>query len=80
MTQCIDAMKHNGHYKIAVLGEPQLGKCGLYPTITQKGRYNAVEAMVNFIAYADGTSDLFAICERIGVPVRELIRINVCSD
>lgn len=75
MTQWINAMEHNGKYKVTVLGEPQLGKRGLYPTVSQKGSYDAVEAMVNFIAYADGTNDLFDISERIGVPVGKLIRI-----
>ena len=75
MTQWIDAMEHNGKYKIAVLCEPQLGKRGLYPTISQKGSYDAVEAMVNFIAYADGTNDLFDISNLIGVSTEALIPI-----
>ncbi len=75
MTRWIDAMEHNGNYRISVLCEPQLGKRGLYPTVSQKGSYDAVSAMVNFIAYADGTNDLFDISEIIGVPAGELIGI-----
>lgn len=72
MTQVIDALELNRRYKMNVLGEPQLGKRGLYPTISQKGSYNQVTAMVNFIAYADGKADLLDISNRIGVPVKDL--------
>lgn len=75
MTQVIEALEHNANYKMKVLGEPQLGKRGLYPTISQKGSYDAVNTMVNFIAYADGKNDLIDISEKIGVPVKELVPV-----
>lgn len=73
--QCIMALEYNRNYKIQCLCEPQLGKRGLYPTISQKGSYDAVKAMTDFIAYADGTNDLIAISDRIGVPVKDLILV-----
>ncbi len=76
MAKVIRALEHNYHYLMQCKGEPQLGKRGLYPTISQKGSYNAVTAMCDFIAYADGTNDLIAISEIIGVPVDELITIK----
>ena len=72
MTQVIDALELNRQYRVKVLGEPQLGKRGLYPTISQKGSYDEVKAMVDFIAYADGKADLLDISNRIGVSVKEL--------
>ena len=75
MVECVEALEHNRRYQIQCYGEPQLGKRGLYPTVSQKGSYDAVTAMVDFIAYADGKNDLFDISEIIGVPVRELARI-----
>lgn len=72
---CINALEHNKKYKIQCLGEPQLGKRGLYPTISQKGSYDEVTSMVNFIAYADGTNDLIDISNIIGVPVKQLYPI-----
>ncbi len=75
MTEWIQAMEQNGQFKVAVLCEPQLGKRGLYPTISQKGGYDEVRAMTDFIAYADGTNDLFDISDRIGVSVRRLASI-----
>lgn len=76
MVQWINCMEHNEKYRMTVLGEPQLGKRGLYPTISQKGSYNAVAAMTNFIAYADGRNDLFDIAQIIGVAPYDLIEIK----
>ena len=71
--KCIEALEGNRTYQIQCLCEPQLGKRGLYPTISQKGSYDEVNAMVDFIAYADGKNDLIEISNIIGVPVRRLI-------
>lgn len=71
----IIALENNYKYKVKCLGEPQLGKRGLYPTISQKGSYDEVTAMVDFIAYADGTNDLIDISNIIGVSVDMLIPI-----
>lgn len=73
MTQVIRALEYNAKYQVTVLGEPQLGKRGLYPTLSQKGNHDAVAAMMDFMAYADGRNDLIDISDRIGVPVRDLL-------
>ena len=75
MTQVVTTLEHNGYYRIKVLCEPQLGKRGLYPTISQKGTYNEVKAMIDFIAYADGKNDLVDISNRIHAPAVKLIEI-----
>ena len=69
----IEALEYNDCYQIQCLCEPQLGKRGLYPTISQKGSYDEVKSMTDFIAYADGTNDLMDISNIIGVPVSQLI-------
>ena len=69
----IVALEYNHKYQIQCLGEPQLGKRGLYPTVSQKGGYGDVETMMDFIAYADGTNDLIDISDRIGVAVAKII-------
>lgn len=71
----LEALEHNRTYRIQCLCEPQLGKRGLYPTVSQKGKYDEVKAMMDFIAYADGENDLIAISDRIGVPVKELLPV-----
>lgn len=75
LVQWIQCMEANHYYQVTALGEPQLGKRGLYPTISQKGSYDAIKAMVDLIAYADGRNDLFDISKIIGVPAIELLPI-----
>ena len=69
-------LENNFKYKIKVLCEPQLGKRGMYPTVSQKGSYKTIFALRDFIAYADGTNDLLDISEIIGVPAYNLIEIK----
>ena len=76
MVKVIDTLENNYHYRILCKCEPQLGKRGLYPTISQKGTYDAVVSLCDFIAYADGKNDLIGISEIIGVPTSELITIK----
>ena len=71
----LQALEYNRRYCMTCCCEPQLGKRGLYPTVSQKGSTNAVRDLMDFIAYADGTEDLIAISDRIGVPVERLIPI-----
>lgn len=75
MTQVIQALEANARYRVTVCGEPQLGKRGLYPTVSQKGSYDAVKSMTNFIAYADGRNDLIDVSNMIDVPVSQLIPV-----
>lgn len=72
---CVETLEHDARYRIGCLCEPQLGPRGLYPTVSKRGSYDAVMAMMNFIAYADGSNDLIEISDRIGVPTSELIPI-----
>lgn len=71
----IEALEYNHKYKIQCLGEPQLGKRGLYPTVSQKGQHDLVAALTDFIAYADGMNDLIDISNMIGVPTKDVIPI-----
>ncbi len=73
--KCINALEYNYKYKIKCLCEPQLGKRGLYPTVSKKNIYDEVRKMTNFIAYADGNNDLIEISDRINVSIEELIPI-----
>lgn len=75
MVKVIDALEHNRYYRMTMPCEPQLGKRGLYPTIQQKGTYDAFRALQHFTAYADGRNDLIDISNLIGTPVDQLIPI-----
>ena len=71
----VQAMENNEVYRVMCLCEPQLGKRGLYPTVSKKGSYDAVKAMTDFIAYADGANDLLSISNIIKQPMDVLIPI-----
>jgi len=73
LRKCVTVLENNRKYRVRCLCEPQLGKRGLYPDLSQKGSYGGVAAMMNFIAYADGCNDLIDISNRIGVPAEELL-------
>ena len=77
MTQVINALEMNAYYKINVLCEPQLGRRGLYSTISQKGinSTDSINAVMDFIAYADGQNDLIEISNSIGVALSSLISV-----
>jgi len=75
LKECLRLIEENRKYKINCLGEPQLGKRGLYPTISTKSSTNEVRSMMDFIAYADGENDLIDISNKINVPVWELYPI-----
>ncbi len=57
---------------VSVLGEPQLGRRGLYPTVSIKGSGDAVKTMMDLISYADGNRDLLAIADLLDVPHQDL--------
>jgi aminopeptidase-like protein len=72
---CIELLERNKVYKVTCIGEPQLGKRGLYPTIATRASHRQVIDTLNFIAYADGTNDLIDISNIIRVPARNLYPI-----
>ena len=75
MTKMIEALEMNGYYKMTVPCEPQLGKRGLYTTISRRGSYDSIFLQRDIISYADGRNDLFDMSERFGVPVDEILPI-----
>lgn len=75
ITKCIEVLENNRFWKVNVSCEAQMGKRGLYPTVSTKTGNQGVRDMMNFLAYADGRNDLIAIGERIGISSRDLLEI-----
>lgn len=69
LQSAIRALEANYIYQATVAGEPQLGKRGLYPTLSMKGSADKVRMMMNLLAYADGQNDLLQIAETINANV-----------
>ncbi len=75
-TKIIDVLENNFYYQTTVIGEPQLGKRGLYPnTCSPKTNYELAFLYRNFLAYADGNNDLVDIADIIGVSAYKLIDV-----
>ncbi len=72
---CIHMLENNRTYRTAHPCEPQLGKRGLYPSISTKDTADQVKDMLNLLAYCTGEEDLVAIAERIEVSPFALIPI-----
>jgi len=70
--RAIEALERNKNYKISVLGEPQMGKRGLYPTLSTKGSLGEVRLMMDFISLCDGKTSLLNIADKLNVPIWDL--------
>ena len=73
--RAITALECNCIPKSLVLGEPQLGRRGLYPSLSQKGSSAGVRTMLDLISFADGQHDLLSIADKCDVPVWTLTSI-----
>ena len=75
LKQAILAVEHNVRPKNTLLGEPQLGKRGLYPTLSNQESYAQVKVMMDLISYCDGQHDLLEIAKLLGEPMEKLLDI-----
>ena len=81
MTTIIRVFEAGLYPKVTVLGEPQLGKRGLYPTTSQQGARDKVRARMDFLSYADGRHSIFDIAKLIQVPLpRILDEMNILRN
>ena len=72
LRKSIECIEMNKTLRTKVYCEPQLGKRGLYPTISTKSSGAKVRDMMNFLAYSDGNLSILEIADRINVPMWEL--------
>lgn len=83
LRMAIEAIESNCKPMATVLGEPHLGKRGLYPTLGTKHTSEEVRLMMDLLAYSDGTHTLLDIADIIKAPVWELLpilnRLNECN-
>ena len=67
MTRILEALEENVVYEPRVLCEPQLGKRGLYPTLSTKTSCTEqVNLMMDLLAYADGNTTLLEEADIVG--------------
>jgi aminopeptidase-like protein len=73
----IELIENNGYWQATTTCEPQLGKRGLYPTISTARGANSVRNIMNVLSYADGTRDLIDLADTIGENAIECLTIIV---
>jgi aminopeptidase-like protein len=73
--KAIEAIERNQKYCVTVLGEPQMGKRGLYPTLSTKKSGEQVRLMMDVISLCDGKNTLLQIAETLSTPIWELYEL-----
>jgi aminopeptidase-like protein len=73
--ECLQVLEANDKYLVQCLGEPQLGRRGLYPTISKVGSAASAQRLLDILAYCDGQHDLVSIADILGKPARELLPV-----
>ncbi len=71
----LTALEQNGYPLTKVLGEPQLGKRGLYPDLSKKGSTKEVKNLLNVLSCCDGQYDLFDIGNKARVGIDEVLAL-----
>ena len=74
--RAIEAIEKNKKFRVKVFCEPQMGKRGLYPTLSVKKRDEDVSLMMNFLSLCDGRSSLLEIAEELNVPIWDLYEVT----
>tara|TARA_R110001606_G_scaffold399308_1_gene584603 strand:+ start:9875 stop:11158 length:1284 start_codon:yes stop_codon:yes gene_type:complete len=73
--RCLQTLEMNYTYKATMPCEPQLGKRGLYPTLSRTGSADQIRDTMNVLAYADGTLDIIDMAETIGIDALDANKI-----
>jgi aminopeptidase-like protein len=73
LRKALEIIERNVFPKTTVLGEPQLGKRGLYPKLSTKTSGGQIRAMMNLITYCDGNTSLLEIADLINEPFMDLV-------
>ena len=72
MKKIIDTLELGLYPKTTVLGEPNLSKRELYPTLSQRGKNNQLRLRMNLIAQSDGMTNIFKIAGLLNIPLDKL--------
>lgn len=72
LLQTIEAIEKNFYPVSVSLGEPQLGRRGLYPELSSLERSRSADLLLHLLTWADGRHSLIDIAEKAGLPVKDL--------
>ena len=69
--RCIEILEKNSFWMATTLGEPQMGKRGLYSTISVKNSAASAREKMNVLAYCDGQHDNELIQAQTGLSAEQ---------
>jgi aminopeptidase-like protein len=72
LKKALEVIEKNVYLKTTVLGEPQLGKRGLYPTLSTKTLKKEFLLTKHFLSYCDGQKSIIEIAELLDEPSWDL--------
>lgn len=75
LRRAIEIIEQNIKLETRVICEPQLGKRGLYTTLSTKDSNEQVKLMMDIITYSDGSHTLLDIADQIGKAFWDLLPI-----
>ena len=73
--KCLTLLENNYVYRVTCLGEPQLSKYGLRPTLGARALTKDTSTLMHILQYADGNHNLIELAERINVFAEDCIPI-----
>ena len=71
----LELIEKNKKFKVTVLGEPQMSKRDLYPTLSTKKNNDNKKLMMDLISMCDGNNSLLKIANTLNVPAWDLYEI-----
>lgn len=73
--ECIEALEVNDYYETTVLGEPQLGRRGLYHAIHARTVADIILLRTNVLAYADGYHSVLDMANMFDLPMKVVFEV-----
>ena len=71
----VEILLQRNYPKNKIMCEPQMGKRGLYPTLSAKNKKKLTKSYMDFLQYADGTNSLEKISKLIKVNINSVKKI-----
>ena len=72
----IEVILENIYPKYKILGEPQMGRRGLYPSLSTKTKNKLIISYMDFLQYSDGSNSLKKISTLINLDYKSTKMIN----
>lgn len=72
LVECLSTLEDRPRWRSLVYGEPQLGKRGLYSTLSNIGSAMSARPLLNVLAYCDGNHDVNELASLTGMSGRQV--------